>query len=128
MARILLRGCLQDSTTEFRVNWAYKLIKRHEELRIQYNQRVTYQRAKQEDPRVIQEWFESVYAVIQEYYIYEYNIWNFYETGFAMGLCSTSKVITAVERSEKPRTVIRGNCEWVTVIETISSRGIHNRQ
>ena len=31
MARILLRGCLQDSTTEFRVNWAYKLIKRHED-------------------------------------------------------------------------------------------------
>ncbi|KKA22268.1 hypothetical protein T310_3703 [Rasamsonia emersonii CBS 393.64] len=42
-----------------------------------------------------------------------------------MGLCSTSKVITAAERSERPRTVIQGNREWVTIIETVSSKGIH---
>ena len=42
-----------------------------------------------------------------------------------MGLCSTSKVTTAVERSERPRKVIQGNCEWVTIIEPVSSRGIH---
>lgn len=77
MAHILLRGRLQDSTTGLGVNWAYKSIKRHEELQTQYNKRITYQRAKQEDPRVIQEWFESVYAVIQEYCIHEDDIWNF---------------------------------------------------
>ena len=42
-----------------------------------------------------------------------------------MGLCSTSKVITAVERSERPRRVIQGNHEWVTIIECISSKGVH---
>lgn len=42
-----------------------------------------------------------------------------------MGLCSNSKVITAVERSKQPRKVIQGNHEWVTIIETIRSRGIH---
>jgi hypothetical protein len=40
-----------------------------------------------------------------------------------MGLCTTSKVITAVERSERPRTVIQGNREWVTIIECVSSKG-----
>ena len=42
-----------------------------------------------------------------------------------MGLCTTSKVITAIECRERPRTVIQGNCEWVTIIECISLKGIH---
>jgi hypothetical protein len=41
-----------------------------------------------------------------------------------MGLCTTLKVITAVERSERPRRVIQGNREWVTIIECVSSKGI----
>jgi hypothetical protein len=41
-----------------------------------------------------------------------------------MGLCTTSKVITAVERSERPRTVIQGNRKWVRIIESVSSKGI----
>jgi hypothetical protein len=40
-----------------------------------------------------------------------------------MGLCTTSKVITAVERSERPHIVIQGNYEWVIIIECISSKG-----
>jgi hypothetical protein len=41
-----------------------------------------------------------------------------------MGLCTTSKVITAVERSERPRTVIQGNREWLTIIQCVSSKGL----
>jgi hypothetical protein len=52
-----------------------------------------------------------VHATIQEHGIHEDDIWNFDETGFAMGLCSTAKVITAVEHSEQPRRVIQGNRE-----------------
>ncbi|KKA21789.1 hypothetical protein T310_4188 [Rasamsonia emersonii CBS 393.64] len=125
MAQILLRERLQDPTAVLGINWAYKFVKRHPELRTRYNRRITYQRAKQEDPRVIIPWFQAVHAAIQEHGIHEDDIWNFDETGFAMGLCSTSKVITAAERSERPRTVIQGNREWVTIIETVSSKGIH---
>jgi hypothetical protein len=42
-----------------------------------------------------------------------------------MGVCSSLKVITAVDRSERPRRVIQGNCEWVTAIETIGLKGVH---
>jgi DDE superfamily endonuclease/Tc5 transposase-like DNA-binding protein/Psq-like protein len=125
MAHTLLRERTRDSTAELGVNWAYKFVNRHDELRTRYNRRITYQRAKQEDPRVIQDWFETVQAAIKEHGIHEDDIWNFDETGFAMGLCSTSKVITAAERSERPRTVIQGNREWVTILESISSKGIH---
>ncbi|ODM22204.1 hypothetical protein SI65_03050 [Aspergillus cristatus] len=124
MAQILLHKCTQDSTATIGVNWASSFIRRRPELRTRYNRRITYQRAKQEDPKVLNQWFETVHAAIQEHGIHEDDIWNFDETGFAMGLCTTSKVITAVERSERPRTVIQGNREWVTIIECINSKGI----
>lgn len=124
MAHILLCARTNDPTSVIGVNWAYKFIKRHPALRTRYNRRISYQRAKQEDPKIIKQWFELVHATIQEYGIHENDIWNFDETGFAMGLCTTSKVITAVDRSERPRTVIQGNREWVTIIECVSSKGI----
>ena len=123
MAQLLLQERVKDHTVTLGVNWAYKFVKRHPELRSRFNRRITHQRAKQEDPNVIMPWFQTVQAAIQEHGIHEDDIWNFDETGFAMGLCSTSKVITAVERSERPRTVIQGNREWVTIIETVSSKG-----
>jgi hypothetical protein len=125
MAQILLRERLHDSTATLGVNWTSTFVKRHSELRTRYNRRITYQRTKQEDPRVIKEWLDTVYRAIQEHGIHEDDIWNFDETGFAMGLCTTSKVITAAERSERPRTVIQGNREWVTIIECIGSSGCH---
>jgi hypothetical protein len=124
MGQILLRERTQDSTATLGINWAYSFTKRRPELRTRYNRRITYQRAKQEDPKVIKQWFETIREAVQEHGIHEDDIWNFDETGFAMGLCTTSKVITAVERSERPRTVIQGNREWVTIIECMSSKGI----
>jgi hypothetical protein len=41
-----------------------------------------------------------------------------------MGLCTTSKVITAVDRSEKPHTIIQGNYKWVTIIKCVSLKGV----
>jgi hypothetical protein len=53
MAQILLRERTQDPTAVLGINWAYKFIKRNPELRTRYNRRISYQRAKQEDPKVI---------------------------------------------------------------------------
>ena len=125
IAQILLYKRLRDPTAFLGVNWAYKFIKRHPQLSTRYSRRITYQRAKQEDPRVIIPWFQNVHKAIHEHGIHEDDIWNFDETGFAMGLCSTAKVITAIERCERPRRVIQGNREWVTIIETVSSKGVH---
>jgi hypothetical protein len=124
MAETLLRDRTRNATATLGVNWPYTFTKRRPELRTRYNRRITYQRAKQEDPKVIKQWFQTVQEVIEEHGIHEDDIWNFDETGFAMGVCTTSKVITAVERSERPRTVIQGNWEWVTIIECVSSKGI----
>ena len=40
-----------------------------------------------------------------------------------MGVISTAKVVTGSDQAGKPKTTQSGNCEWVTVIETISTCG-----
>lgn len=47
-----------------------------------------------EDLKLIKEWFECVQATIMEYGILDEDIYNFDETGFAMGLIATARVIT----------------------------------
>jgi hypothetical protein len=123
MAQILLQNRTNDPTATLGVKWASTFINRHPEIKSRFNRRISYERAKQEDPKIIREWLKTVYEAIQEHGIHEDDIWNFDETGFAMGLCTTSKVITSTERSERPRTVIQGNREWVTIIECIGSSG-----
>ncbi|KAJ5267937.1 hypothetical protein N7478_010745 [Penicillium angulare] len=49
--------------------------------------------------------------------------YNFDETGFAMGLTATAKVITRTEYYGKLALLQPGNREWVTVIECISAAG-----
>jgi hypothetical protein len=53
MANILLRERLKNPTAEVGINWTSRFSKRRPEVRTRYNRRITYQRAKQEDPRVI---------------------------------------------------------------------------
>lgn len=53
-----------------------------------------YERAKCEDPKLIQEHFDRVRAAISKYGIVLEDIYNFDDTGFAIGLCTTAKIIT----------------------------------
>jgi hypothetical protein len=76
-----------------------------------------------EDPKVIQAWFDLVQKTILQYGITPVDIYNFDETGFAMGLTATAKVITRAEYYGKRALLQPGNREWVTVIECISAAG-----
>lgn len=96
IAQILLHKRTQDPTAVLSINQSYSFTRRHPELHIRYNQRITYQRAKQEDPKVIKQWFETVCEVIQEHGIYKDNIQNFDKTGFVIELSTTLKIITSV--------------------------------
>jgi hypothetical protein len=49
------------------------------------------------------------------------DIYNFDETGFAMGLVATTKVVTRAEMLGRPFLIQPGNREWVTSIECINS-------
>ncbi|KAE8548071.1 hypothetical protein EYB25_009864 [Talaromyces marneffei] len=82
--------------------WVYRFVNRHPEVKLRFSLRYNYERAKCEDIKIIQEHFDRVQAAIQEYGILSEDIYNFDETGFAMGLCATAKVITGSDRYSRP--------------------------
>ena len=102
--------------------WVYNFVKRHDELATRFSRRYDYRRAKCEDPKTIREWFSCVEEAIREHGIVRDDIYNFDETGFAMGLIATAKVVT---RAEYCRRFITqpGNREWVTAIEAVNASG-----
>ena len=122
-ANIILenRGTTPPATVG--TNWVSNFIKRQPMLRTTYNRPYDYRRSKCEDPVVIQGWFALVQHTKAEYGILEEDIYNFDETGFRMGVITTTKVVTRAERKGRARTVQPGNTEFVTVIHGINSQG-----
>ena len=62
-----------------------------------------YQRILCEDPKQYNTWFERVRTIIEEYGIAEADIYNFDETGFMMGIITTSMVVTSFNRIGRPK-------------------------
>jgi hypothetical protein len=121
-ARILLRERAGPSAT-IGEKWPYRYIARHPTLRSRYTRKYNYERALCEDPEVIRAWFRLVRNTINKYGIQDDDIWNFDETGFAMGIASTSRVVTSSDRRGRPPQLQPGDREWVTAIETINAKG-----
>lgn len=51
------------------------------------------------------------------------DIYNFDETGYAMGLTATAKVVTRADMYGRRQVIQPGNREWVTSIECVNSMG-----
>jgi len=105
--------------TQTEVNY----VKRHPELATRFSRRYNYERAKCEDPIIIHELFDCVQCTILQYGIDPDDIYNFDETGFAMGLIATTKLVTRAEYYGRRSLLQPGNREWVTAIERISASG-----
>ncbi|RFU26650.1 hypothetical protein B7463_g9676, partial [Scytalidium lignicola] len=99
-------------------NWLTAFLHRHPELKTKYIRKYNYKRAKCEDPKVIREWFNRFLEVKGQYGILDEDIYNFDETGFAMGTIATTKVVTSSDTFGKPPLIQPGNREWVTVVES----------
>jgi hypothetical protein len=83
-AKILLQQRL-GAEASIGVNWTNRFVNRHPTLRSQFTRKYDYQRAKCEDPEVILPWFKLVEDTITQYGITQDDIYNFDETGFALG-------------------------------------------
>jgi hypothetical protein len=105
-------------------NWVYKFVKRRDALKGQFSRRYNTQRALCEDPKIIKEWFHLFATKIAEYGIDDDDIYNFDETGFAMGIASTSKVVTGRDYHGRRKLLQPGNREWITVIECINQNEV----
>jgi DDE superfamily endonuclease len=123
MANLLLAKRGSSTFQPTGEKWVYNFIKRHNQLKTRFSRRYDYQRAKNEDIKVIQGWFTLVQETIQQYGILSDDIYNFDETGFAMGLIATAKVVTRAEFYGRRSLLQPGNREWVTAIESINANG-----
>jgi hypothetical protein len=103
--------------------WVYNFVKRHPELSNRFSRRYNHERAKCEDPKIIGEWFNLVQKIILQFGINPDDVYNFDETGFAMGLTATAKVITRAEYYGRRSLLQPGNREWVTTIECTNASG-----
>lgn len=97
MANILLaaRGTIPPLTVG--VNWASTFVKRRNELRTRFSRRYDYQRALNKNPKNIKDWFLKMQHTIEDNGIQPEDIYDLDETGFAMGLISSQKVVTRAE-------------------------------
>ncbi len=105
------------------VNWAPNFVKRQPELRTPYSRRYDYQRAKNEDPAIIGQWFSLVRNMKAKYGILDVDIYNFDETGFLMGMIFPGIVVTSSEGRGKAKLAQPGNREWATVIQGVNACG-----
>ena len=117
---------LDESSTlsrPIRKNWVTEFTKRRPEIKTRFARKINRSRALCEDPKIIRLFFDEIQRVKVEYGISDKDIYNFDETGFAMGLIATTKVVSRAEMPGKPWLVQPGNREWVTTIECINSSG-----
>lgn len=123
MADLLLKQRGTTPVISVGQNWVTHFVKRYPTLASRFSRRYNYERAKCEDPRIIGEWFNLVQKTILQYGIDPDDVYNFDETGFAMGLTATAKVITRSEYYGRRSLLQPGNREWVTVIECTNAAG-----
>lgn len=105
-------GQCSSYTTWYSTGWR--------ELDIQFNptsprdqikilRKYNYERTKCGDPKSIQDYFDRVQDAIFKNGISLEDIYNFDETGFAMGLCATVEVIAGSDRYNQPYPLQPGN-------------------
>ncbi|EFQ92989.1 hypothetical protein PTT_09766 [Pyrenophora teres f. teres 0-1] len=78
--------------------WVSRFIQGQPELQTKWTRRFHSQRASCEDPTTITAWFKLVEETRQTYGVLDQDIYNFDETGFAIGVASTSKIVTSSDR------------------------------
>ena len=93
------------------MNWPRNFVNRHPELKMRFNRKYDYQRAKNEDPLVIGSWYNLVRVTKDKYGILDDDIYNFDETGFMMGVIGTELVVTSAEARIRPKSIQLGNRE-----------------
>lgn len=103
--------------------WAHNFVKRHSGLETRLLRRLSNQRAKNEDPEVLMEWFRLVQNIIAYHGITQHDIYNFDESGFRLGHCQNTMVVTATERRQRPKALVSDSTQWQTVIACVNAEG-----
>jgi hypothetical protein len=124
MADVLLQARGQDPPPlPLGKNWATRFVSSQAELQTKWDRKLHSQRALCQDPVKFNAWFKLVDDTRRTYGILNQDTYNFDETGFMMGVASTSKVVTSSDTISRAVAVQPGNRDWVTTIECINASG-----
>jgi hypothetical protein len=104
-------------------DWASHFVGRHPNLSTRLSRKYDYQRALSQDSRTIKPWFDLVQNTVEKWGITSDDIFNFDESGFAMGVGTTQRIITSAEYHGKRTLLQAGNRKWETLIECIRADG-----
>jgi hypothetical protein len=104
-------------------NWVSRFIKAQPELQTKWTRSFHSQRALCEDPVKISAWYKLVEETRQTYGIQDTDTYNFDETGFLMGVASTSRVVTSSDTIGRAIHIQPGNRDYVTTIEAVCAAG-----
>ena len=98
-AKLIVGLALNRRVESVSLNWTSKFIARHPQFRLKYNRQYDYKMALCED---LQLGNPLVYSLVRnsidKWGIQSEDVNNFDETGFQMGVISTTKVVTSVKR------------------------------
>jgi hypothetical protein len=92
-------------------NWIPRFVNNQAELLTKWNRKFHSQRAKCEDPEMINAWFQRVQVTRSSYGILKEDTYNFQEIGFIIGIIATLKVNTSLDTVGRATVVQLGNCE-----------------
>lgn len=102
--------------------WPKRFLHRHPDLKMKKTAPLESARAKALNPSVVDEFFDMLSNVIEEYDILPGDIYNMDEKGIQLGI--GAKVTAMIDRDQKiVYSIEDGNRELVTVIECICADG-----
>lgn len=103
-------------------SWIERFKKRHPDLKVKWTQTLEKSRAASVNPRLVNEFYDLLGEVLEQYSIPPENIYNMDEKGIQLGVGKSMAAF--VDRGQKEvYSVEDGNRELVTVIETVSADG-----
>lgn len=105
-------------------NWLTGFLNRHPEIKTKLSRRMDRQRKRQEDPKIINDFYRKLYYLINKYGPFdpEY-VLNFDEKGFLLGQGTRQRVIVSTMTKEAHQ-LQDGSREFVTVVEVILANGV----
>lgn len=92
MANLLLKSRGETPAQRIGKDWPKNYLNRHYELASRFSRKYDYRPVLMKDPKIIVEWFRLFQNTIIKYDILSDDIYNFDESGFAMGISATTKI------------------------------------
>lgn len=104
------------------INWTRRFLKRNPTIRSKVGKAINYLRVETPTRDALQTFFELFASTIKRLQVRSRNIWNFDETGVAMGICS-NQIVLGTSSTRRSYSKSPQNREWATILEACSAAG-----